>query len=85
MDLTSMLNAKMALFQSQGVQGVKYGTTIHGTDIVDLCERGIESLTEYMNRYKEHLEEYKDEEGTPYQIRIDLLKIDKEHYKKINQ
>ena len=73
------LQAQMILMEGKEL---RFGRNIPGDDKMELCKKAIESIEEYMKRLKEKPEDYVEDEGSNFQISIELCKLNKDFFQK---
>lgn len=70
------LDAAMTLME--GKEG-KYSVNMSGEDKINLCKQAIDSLERYIKRMEEFPNDYTDEEGSRFEIKVELNKFDKDY------
>ena len=72
MDLKKLIDAKIVLMEGKEN---RFSASIPGNDKIEVCQKAIESLNRHIQNIKDRPEDYKEDEGSHFQLTIELNKI----------
>lgn len=70
--------AEMILMEGKEL---RFASNMPGEDKIELCEAGIEYLQRCVEDMKKHPENHTEDEGSKFQLRIELCKLTKDYFK----
>lgn len=74
---SKLLQAQMTLMEGKEL---RFGSSIPGNDKLELCKKAIESIEGYMKNINEKPEDYLEEDGAKFQIKVELVKLNKPYF-----